>query len=331
MPSRIGPILALIHARDEHAQFVAAFARTRDSPPAFWRTRLRLDRTASSSIRISGRRRMLLVIGLMVCLGPSVRADWPHLRGPAYNGVSAETGLADDWPAEGPPRLWSRSLGQGYSGFVVAEGRAYTQRQTGRGQYLLCLDPDSGKTIWETRYDWPWQPGGNYPGPYASPTWYRGKVYYSSPSGLVGCLDARTGSSLWSLNVREQFQGKGFGWGYGITPLVEEGRVILPVGGAKASLVALDADTGRMVWTAGTDPASYCPALPIDFRGRRCIVGFLQNALVLVDAATGKLLHRQNISTNYDEHSAWPLYQEPHLLLLCPFRKPAECLRLDAG
>src|SRR5438094_535903 len=155
-----------------------------------------------------GRRRVLLAVALAVCFGPSLRADWPHLRG-EDNGVSAETGLADSWPAEGPPRLWSRSLGQGYSGFIVAEGRAYTQRQTGRGQYLLCLDPDGGKTILESRYDWPWQPGGNYPGPYASPTWYRGKVYYASPSGLVGCLDARTGAALWSLNVREQFQGKG--------------------------------------------------------------------------------------------------------------------------
>src|SRR5205085_11987181 len=91
------------------------------------------------------------------------------------------------------------------------------------------------------------------------------------------------------------------------------------------------ADDGRTLWATGSDPASYCPALPIVFQGRRCVVGYLQNALVLVDCADGKLLHRQPISSGYDEHSAWPLYQEPHLLLLSPFRAAAVRLRLEPG
>src|SRR5262249_532540 len=149
-------------------------------------------------------------------------ADWPHQRGPGYDGVSAETGLADAWPEDGPPRLWSRDLGQGYSGFVVGEGKLFTQRQALGGQSVLCLDPDTGPTVWETRCDWPWQPKGAYPGPYATPTWYRGKVYYSCPAGAVGCLDARTGASLWSLNVRDRFSGRGWEFGYAATPLVED-------------------------------------------------------------------------------------------------------------
>src|SRR5438093_9753740 len=229
----------------------------------------------------------------LVCFASSVRADWPHLRNTHYDGRSDETGLADSWPAEGPPRLWSRELGQGHSGFIVAEGKLYTQRQTGGGQFLLCLDPDTGATIWESRCDWAWQPGGAYPGPYATPTWYRGKLYFSSPTGLVGCLDAGTGKAIWSINVREKFQGKGFDFGYSITPTVEDDRVILPVGGPDASLVALHAGNGRTLWQTGSDPASFCPALPITFQGRRCVVDYLQNAFVLVECATGKLLHRQ--------------------------------------
>ncbi len=292
---------------------------------------LLLAETISSSGPGPKLRRSLLAVGMALCLVTFAQADWPHLRGPNYDGLAAETGLADSWPAEGPPRLWSRELNQGYSGFVVAEGKVYTQRQTLGGQYLLCLDPDSGQTIWETRYDWAWHPRGAYPGPYASPTWYRGKVYWTSPTGLVGCVDAQTGKALWSLNLRERFQGQGFGFGYAATPLVEDDRVILPVGGPDASLVALHADDGRVIWTTGSDPASYCPALPISFQGRRYIVGYLQNALVLIDCATGKLRHRQMLSSGYDEHSAWPLYQEPYLLLASPFRLPAVCLKLEDG
>ncbi len=116
---------------------------------------------------------------------PLQAADWPHLRGPNYDGVSAETRLADTWPDTGPPRLWSRELGQGHSGFVVAAGKLYTQRQDSGGQSLLCLDPADGRTLWETHYAAAWQAHGAYPGPYATPTWYRGKVYYASPTGLA--------------------------------------------------------------------------------------------------------------------------------------------------
>ncbi len=275
--------------------------------------------------------RLPVVLGLLVWLTTPGWADWPHLRGPGYDGVSTEAGLADTWPPEGPPRLWTRELGQGHSGFIVADGKVYTQRQTSSGQYLLCLDPDTGATLWEQRYDWAWQPRGAYPGPYASPTWAGGKVYYASPTGKVGCLDARTGASFWSLDLREKFQGKGWEFGYAATPLVEAGLVILPVGGASASLVALDAGDGHTVWASGTEPASYCPALPIRFQGRRCVVGYLQNALVIADLATGRRLFSQPISSTYDEHSAWPLYRESHLLLTSPFRLPAQCLRLEPG
>jgi outer membrane protein assembly factor BamB len=172
---------------------------------------------------------------LLVCsvCATNVHADWPHVRGPAYDGVSRETSLADAWPADGPRQLWSKQLGQGYSGVVIAGNRVFMQYQTAAGQFLICLDAETGATLWETRYDWAWQPGGAYPGPYASPTWHDGKVYYTSPAGIVGCMDATSGASLWSFDVVSKFEGKGCDFGYAATPLVEDGRVVLPVGGAR--------------------------------------------------------------------------------------------------
>ena len=52
--------------------------------------------------------------------------DWPHWRGPQRNGVSAEKGWLDAWPAAGPATAWKAKVGLGFSGFVVAQGRAYT-------------------------------------------------------------------------------------------------------------------------------------------------------------------------------------------------------------
>src|ERR1019366_7144181 len=271
----------------------------------------------------------VFILSLLLCASVSLwftsaaRADWPHVRGPHYDGVSTERDIADTWPADGPPRLWTCSLGQGYSGLVVGVGKLFTQRQTLGGQFLVCLDPDTGDIIWEHRYDWAWQPNGAYPGPYATPTFYRGKVFFASTNGLVGCVDAKTGAEQWSINVLTKFKGKGCGFGYAATPLVEDDKVIVPVGGPDASLVALHVDDGRTVWAVGSDPASYCPAMPITFRGRRLVIGYLQNGMILVELATGQLLRRESLSAGYDEHAAWPIYREPHVMLAGPFRVPA--------
>ena len=194
-------------------------------------------------------------------------AGWPNLRGPDYRGVSAESDLADSWPPEGPPVLWTEELGRGYSSLAAAGNRVYTLGQTMTEQYLVAMDADTGRRIWEHRCGWPFDPAGMYPGPRATPTWCDGRIYFATPDGLVECLDDATGRALWSVNVNKKFAGRGTDFGYSCSPLLEQGKVILPVGGPGPSIVALDARTGETVWTSGDEPASYCTAMPITFRG----------------------------------------------------------------
>jgi outer membrane protein assembly factor BamB len=274
-------------------------------------------------------RQVTLGFLFLLFASPSQGGDWPHLRGPNYDAISPEKGLIETWPESGPPILWTRDLGQGYSGFVAAGQRVWTQYQSRTGQYVLCLDADTGAEIWQRRVDWAWQSAGAYPGPYATPTWHQGRIYYSTPSGIAGCLGADDGRSLWSVEVKKKFEGEGTGFGYAATPLVEVGKVILPVGGPGASVVALDARDGSTVWAVGDDPASYCPAYPITYRGRRLVVALLQNTLAAHDLATGKMLWRHELSQGYDEHSAWPLYAEPDLLVSGPFRRGARLYRFQ--
>jgi outer membrane protein assembly factor BamB len=259
---------------------------------------------------------------------PGQSPGWPHVRGPSYDGCSAETDLADRWPAEGPPLLWSRELGRGYSAFIAVGDRIYTQSQNLYAQSVVCLEADTGKTVWQQRYDWPYDAAGMYPGPRATPTWCKGRIYYAGPQGLVGCLDAADGRPIWSVNVVEQFEGRGHDFGYSCTLLVEDGLVILPVGGKGASVVALRADDGSTVWASGDEPASYCGAMPLKFQGRRCVAAFLENALALFDLRSGKLLWQQRFSRGYNEHAAFPLYREPCLMVANPFRGGAEMYQL---
>ena len=281
---------------------------------------------SSRSTRDSQAARQHEISGLITEASPS---DWPHIRGANYDGVSPAKDLVNSWPSAGPPILWTREIGQGYSSFAVAGGKVFTQRQSLTEQTVICLDGDTGATVWEHRYDWPYQPASVYPGPYATPTWHQGKVYFASPDGLVGCLDDRNGHLLWSVNVLKKFKGKGTEFGYACSPLVEDRKVILPVGGPGASVVALSALDGSTVWQAGDDDASYCPAYPITLGGRRVIVAFLRNVLAGYDMQSGEQLWRETFSREYDEHSAWPIYSEPYLMVSSPFKAGAQLFRLD--
>lgn len=255
--------------------------------------------------------------------------DWTFFRGPRFDGHSAEKNLVDDWPDSGPPVLWTRELGQGYSAFVGYEDRVFTQGQTLSGQFLYCLDAHTGKTIWQYKVDWPYQGMGVYPGPRSTPTYAAGYVYFTAPDGLTGCLKADSGDLVWSRNVLTDYAGTGGdGFGYSCSPVVIDGLVILPVGGKSASMVALDAATGREVWSEGDGPGSYASALPIERNGRKLVVGYLQNSLVIHDRLTGELLVNVPLSIGYDEHSCWPIYREPDLWTSSPFRSGSQLYRL---
>ena len=266
--------------------------------------------------------------GLDAGMAAAAGHDWPGIRGPHWNGHADETGLADSWPPEGPPVLWTRALGQGYSAFVAWSNRVATQYQSLSGQFVICLNANTGSTLWEYRYDWPYDPAGLYPGPRATPMYKDGFLYFAGPAGLIGCLDSETGTHIWSVELPQVLQCEITGFGYACSPTVIDGLVLLPVGGSDASMVALDAKTGQVRWHSGSQPGSYAPAFPITFRGRRLVLGYLENALVCHDRGTGELLWTHRLSRGYDEHSSWPIYQEPFLWISSPFQSGGELLEL---
>jgi hypothetical protein len=269
-------------------------------------------------------------------------AHWPTIRGPAWDGHAKDERLADHWPKEGPPVLWTHELGQGYSSFIAWDDCIATQYQTLAGQFVVCFDANTGTTKWQHRYDWPYDPASVYPGPRSTPTYGDGFVYFTSPSGSVGCLNAETGKLVWSIELTKLFDVRMPGFGYSCSPILVDDKIILPIGSSEVSFVALNRSDGSVRWKSadsqslahrnGLDGkesiASYCSIYPITFRGRKCVVGYLQNALVGCDSETGELIWRFALSSGYDEHSAWPVYNEPHLWITGAFQRGSELLEL---
>ena len=103
---------------------------------------------------------VVALIGLSITLpaeGPRVKVgDWPELRGPNRDGISRETGLISSWKLNGENFLWRVPYG-GRSTPAVMGNRVYVQNPSGRGpdlqERVMALDADSGKVIWEYKYN----------------------------------------------------------------------------------------------------------------------------------------------------------------------------------
>ncbi len=82
--------------------------------------------------------------------------DWPEARGPQRDGVSAEKGLPEKWALNGQNFLWRAPYG-GRSAPIVMGNRIYVQNPAGHGPLLqervMALDVDSGKLVWEYKFN----------------------------------------------------------------------------------------------------------------------------------------------------------------------------------
>lgn len=225
-------------------------------------------------------------------------SDWPQWRGPQRNGISQESGLLKQWPAEGPKLLWQlNDIGDGYSTPAVVGTRIYLMSNRGKeNEFVQALSTQDGKPIWTTRV-------GNVGNPqdflYAkarsTPTVDGDFIYALGSDGDLACLETGSGKIRWQKSIRKEFDGKPGIWAYAESPLVDGDVVVVTPGGAQATMVALNKKTGAVIWKSavpGSDPAGYASAIVVQAGGRKQYVQFLSKGIVGVDAKTGQFLWR---------------------------------------
>jgi len=199
------------------------------------------------------RRLLILGIGLTaLALGVRVDAeDWPQFLGPSRDGVYRGPALAETWAPEGPTVVWRKSIGQGFSGPVVAQGRVILFHRVGNEEVVEAIDPLTGTTQWRYAYGSSYRDDFGFDeGPRAVPVVTGGVVYTFGAQGQLHAIDLEEGTRIWSVDTMQRFSvPKGF-FGAAGSPLVEDGRVLANVGGSNAGIVAFDAKTGDVLWTA---------------------------------------------------------------------------------
>ncbi len=234
-------------------------------------------------------------------------ANWPQWRGPNRDGISNETGLLKQWPAEGPPLVWKASgAGGGYSSFSVANGKLYTMGLRGDREFVIAFDVATGKEAWSTAH------GGAFrndrgDGPRGTPTVDGDRVYALGGDGDLSALDARSGKLIWSKNVLKEFGGSNITWGISESPLVLGNKVLVNAGGPGASIVALNKANGAMIWKSQSDKAGYSSAIPLELNGTTQVVFFTGQRAVGLDAKDGRLLWEYGKPSNRVANIATPI------------------------
>lgn len=199
-------------------------------------------------------------------------ADWPQFRGPNRDGVSRETGLLKQWPDGGPQLSWKiTGIGTGFSGVATSGGRLYTMGEDAESSYVYCLEESTGKTFWKARIG-AVGGGAGYPGPRCTPTVDGNFVVALGQFGDLVALEASSGKTLWRNNLQKDLGGSMMsGWGYSESPLVDADQVVCTPGGAQGTMVALDRQTGKVLWRTKewTDKAAYSSIVVATIHGVR--------------------------------------------------------------
>lgn len=235
--------------------------------------------------------RVWALLAVMPIAGATA-GDWPQILGPTRNGAAADERLADAWPADGPRRVWRRDVGAGVAGIAVVGRRGFVFHRVGDREVLEAFDVDTGATEWRDSHATTFVPQvGGGDGPLCTPIVHEGKVVVFGAQGVLACTEAATGRRLWERTTHRDFTAQEGYFGAGSTPLVVGGRVIVNVGGRKgeSGIVAFDLATGKTLWTATREGASYSAPLAVDVVGTPHALVVTRLSCLLLDPATGRV------------------------------------------
>ena len=141
----------------------------------------------------------------------------------------------------GGQKIWEFPLYGNYSSPAIAGNRIFVRG----GSSLYCLDSVSGANIWD------FQAGSEIS---SSPMVYAGRVYVATSYGRIYSIDSRTGSKVWSVNVR--------GDSGHASPAISDGRLYIAsrysdVEQQVGVVSCLDLETGETIWEYETSGYIY--------------------------------------------------------------------------
>ena len=252
---------------------------------------------------------LVLLCSMMAMLSySSVAQDIAQWRGPNRDGIYPESGLLKSWPEAGPSLLWHfDELGEGHSSAAITGDTVFTAGEINGIGYLYSFSLD-GKLLWKVPYGEEWTE--SWPGVRSTPLVYNGKIYLLSGMGKLVCRTAIKGDLVWTIDILKEFNGPNIKWGVTENLLADGNTLYCTPGGPEANIVALDRNTGKVLWKckAMGESSAYCSPALINHNNRKILVTQTANSIIGIDAETGKFLWSHNQPNKYSVHANTPLY-----------------------
>ena len=243
---------------------------------------------------------------------------WTQWGGPHRNFQTEASGLKETWPPAGPPVIWKRPLGEGYSSPVVENGMLYTMYGKPREEVVVAMSAGDGKTVWEQSAPMTFQSDapeqGN--GPYSTPLIVGERLFTTGVAGRLQCLEKKTGKLLWTQQLLTNYGGSRLMYGYASSPIAFREMVIVPVGGPGKALMAFHQADGKVAWSRNDFGNVYSSPILIDVSGLEQLVALMDGAVIAVNAHNGDLQWQVPFKADYSIAVATPLWGPDNLLFV---------------
>ncbi|XZE45712.1 PQQ-binding-like beta-propeller repeat protein [Pirellulaceae bacterium SH467] len=236
-----------------------------------------------------------------VALDPSnSNIPWPEFRGPNRDGSVSGVSLLEDWERNPPELVWKRAIGPGWSSFAVAENHLFTQEQVGDQEAVVCLNAETGDTVWtySTPGRFAEEMGGV--GPRATPTYHAQRIYALGADGMVVCLNASDGKEVWKRELMQDASRKQPPWGFSSSPLIVNDIVVVHAGGSgDKGVFAYSQPDGSIRWQVASGDHSYSSPQKATFDGTAGILMATNEGLQFLDPTSGATIwnHEWKIDT----------------------------------
>jgi outer membrane protein assembly factor BamB len=243
---------------------------------------------------------------------------WTQWGGPTRNFQTDATGIKDVWPATGPPVVWKRALGEGYSAPVVENGVLYTMYGKSGQEVVLAANAATGQTLWEHvtpmtfNSDAPAQ--GN--GPYSSPLISGDRLFTTGVAGRLQCLHKRYGKLLWTQQLWGDHHGSQMMYGYASSPIAFHDTVVVPVGGKGRAVMAFKQADGTAAWSKQDFGNVYSSPILIDVAGLEQMAVLLDGAVIGINPNNGDLQWMVPFKADYSIAVATPVWCPGNLLFV---------------
>jgi outer membrane protein assembly factor BamB len=259
--------------------------------------------------------------------------DFPQFLGPDRTAMLANVRLARDWTQSPPLELWRRPIGGGWSSFAVVGDYTFTQEQRGERECVVCYRLLTGEEVWVHFEPVNFTSSLGGPGPRATPTVSRSRVFAIGATGVLNCLDALSGRRVWSVDILKDNGAENISHGVCASPLaVDDWVIVCPTGSGGPSLAAYERETGKRVWAGGTHGASYASPLLAELGGERQFLLFNHAGLTGHDRATGEPLWHFPWTNSVNVNVSQPIVHaagENHIFISTGYDKGCALIRVD--